>query len=120
MDERPKQRIWNGDDYESDAEEDKSRHRSSDADALHYETVDIRSDISYLMVLYCFPNPIRSISTSAFFYPRRCNHVLENIFRCLLGGIGDIPSLVKPVTLSNLDLSKSSNLTLKFPSSKDH
>lgn len=45
MDERPKPRIWNGEDYESDAEEDKSQHRSSNADALHDENVEMRDSV---------------------------------------------------------------------------
>ncbi|XP_048138766.1 histone deacetylase 6 [Rhodamnia argentea] len=45
MNERPKQRIWNGEDYESDAEQDKSRHRSSTADALHDENVEMRDSV---------------------------------------------------------------------------
>lgn len=93
MDERPKQRIWNGDDYESDAEEDKSRHRSSNADALHDENVEMRSDISYILVLQSSRNPTRGISTSVFFFSQGGVIMFwKRTFRSLLGGIGDLSS----------------------------
>lgn len=39
MDQRPKPRIWNGEDYESDADEDEHpRQRSSDSNLTPVET----------------------------------------------------------------------------------
>lgn len=49
MDRRPKPRIWNGDAYESDADDDeKPRQRSSDSNLTPVESSDMRYDLKLL------------------------------------------------------------------------